>query len=489
MIPADLGGYGLREINLYPYLTWIFYGVLLFLSPYWMRSEKRLFTLFLITLVFETAFLIDAGFFVRPAYIVGIIFLVRTLVHGVTFPRRYSLLLALFVFFGVVGIFLNADLIGAAISGETRATFLRPVIQLSQLVTMMLIAIAVFTVIKKRGYFVHTIRVFHWISVAVAIAAVYELLAIYFNLPYINLNNMVPHYWYPRFGAAAAPIFRARVTFIEPIELNNFQIFGITCSLVYRFIAHIPWRRYAPLLFLQVVVLIGGFSRSTIMVVFALVPILLFFYPRKARSAAGFLFNKFAPLVVALPLIFIIYFVFTLTPQRVESFGTVGRIAFERFAFMRHEELGITVLGRPTAVKEVRELSDDGRLPFGVGIGNEANWRGGVWGTASIYNQVIIASGVAGISIFLLFIGSIFLDLFRNYRRKTAGALYQRVQWIFFIGLLGIMGQRLAFSGLFTDTYLWVAFALCIYLGQTTTIVKRGVDSSYLNQQRAGTPV
>src|SRR3989338_7405370 len=196
----ELGGFGLREINLYPYLTWVFYGTLLFLSPFWMRKEKRLFTFFLITLIFETAFVIDIGFFVRPSYIIGLILTIRTIVRGLVFPWKYAVFLALFVLTGIASIFLNLDLIGGATSGESRATFFRPLIQSIQLITMIFITMTTFTILKKGQYFRHTIRVLHWLSVAVAIAAFYELAAIYFHLPYLNLNNMLPEYWYPRFG-------------------------------------------------------------------------------------------------------------------------------------------------------------------------------------------------------------------------------------------------------------------------------------------------
>lgn len=469
-IPGDLGGFGLREINLYPYLTWIFYGALLFFSPCWMKTEKRLFTLFLVTLAFETAFLIDVGFFVRPSYIIGLILAIRTFAHGVTFPGRYIALLILLAFLGIVGIFLNLDLIGAATSGESRATFLRPIIQIGQFVTMILIAISVFTILKRAGYFRHTVRVLHWLSVAVAVYAVYEIIAIYFNLPYLNLDSQLSEYWYLNFGAAEKPFFRPRVTFIEPIELNNFQMLGIASSLVYRMLYNVPWRRYWPFLFLQLAVLIGTFSRSTLLTLFVLIPVFFLFYPRKVRTAMGFLFSRFGPLLLALSVFFILYFTFTLNLTKVKEMGPIGQIFFERFAYIGDKQLGITILGRPTAVKEVKKLVDDGRLSFGLGIGNEANWLGGVWGTASIYSQVLFYSGIFGISIFLLFIGSILYEIFRNYRRKLADILYQRVNWIFFIGFLGMMVQRLAFSGLLTDTYLWVAFGLCIYLGQVKRI-------------------
>ncbi|MBI2552396.1 hypothetical protein HYW17_03815 [Candidatus Uhrbacteria bacterium] len=456
----------LREINLYPYLTWVFYGALLFFSPYWMRKEKRLFTLFLITLIFETAFVIDIGFFVRPSYVIGLILAIRTVARGLTFPWKYALFLALFVLTGIAGIFLNLDLIGAATSGESRATFLRPLIQSGQLIMMIFITMTTFAILKKGQYFRHTIRVLHWLSVAVALAALYELAASYFHLPYLNLNNMVPYYWYSGFGTASGYyIFRARVTFIEPIELNNFQILGIMSSLVYRVLYQIPWKKYWPLLVLQLLVLLGTFSRSTILTISVLAPLFFLLYPRRVKTALGFFTDRWIRVLTVGALIFLIVYAGTMTPEEVKQSNPVSQALLTRLILHKTKYDEIKPWGRAGAVEEIQPLIENQRLAFGVGLGNDANWKGGIGGSYNLYNQIILYTGVIGLSIFFVFIGSIIYGLFRNYRRRSTDLDFRKINWIFMLGLVGILVQRLSFSGLLNDTYLWVAFGLCIYLG------------------------
>lgn len=466
MIPTDLAGYGLKEINLYPYLIWAFYGALLFFSPFWMRTGRRLFTLFLITLVFETAFVVDLGFFVRPAYVIGLILVIKTAAGGLSFPWKYTVLLGLFVFTGIGSIFLNLDLIGAASSGELRATFLRPLIQVGQLTVMILIAMATFTILKKGQYFPHAIRILHWLSVVVAVSAIYEIAAIYLHLPYLNLNNMLPEYWYPRFGIQDFTIFRARVTFIEPIELNNFQILGIASSLAYRVLYQIPWRRYWPLITVQLLVLLGTFSRSTILTVSVLMPLFFLLYPRHIRSVLGFFADRWLRVLTVGAIIVLIVYSATRTPEQVKQSGVVSQAVLTRLILHKSKADVIKPWGRAGAVDEIQPLIEGGRLAFGVGLGNDANWKGGIGGSFNLYNQIILYTGVIGLGIFFIFVVSILYGLFRNYLKRSSDLLSRRINFIFFIGFLGILVQRLSFSGLLNDTYLWVAFALCIYLGQ-----------------------
>ncbi len=473
----------LQEINLYPYLLWIFYGTLLFLSPFWLKTEKRVYTLFLITLILETALVIDLGFFVRPSYIVGLILVVRTAVHGLKFPGKYVVLLMLFVLTGIAGIFLNMDLIGAVSSGESRATFLRPPIQVGQLIAMILIAISVFTILRRGEYFRHTVRVLHWLSVAVAFSALYELAAIYLHLPYINLNNMLPHYWYPGFGTSTIYIFRARVTFIEPIELNNFQLLGIASSLVYRVLYQIPWRRYWPFITVQLLVLLGTFSRSTTLTVAVLAPLFFLFYPRHIKSMLGFFADRLMRVLIVGALVLLVVYGATRTSEDVRQSNVVSQTVLTRLILHRSKTNEIKLWGRSNTYREIQPLVDGQRLAFGVGLGNDANWKGGIGGSYSIYSQIILYTGVIGLSVFFLFVISILCELFRNYLKRSSGQNFQQIHWIFIVGFLSMLIQRLAFSGLLNDTYLWVTFAICIYLGQ----VKRSRDLEQMttDSQRA----
>lgn len=463
---SPVPGLGLLEVNLYPYITWLFYGVLLLTSPYWLKQNRRLFTLFLISLPLESALIIDLGFFVRPSYVIGLILVLKTAIKGLHFPARYTILLILFSLIATVGIFLNLDLIGAAAGEESRATFLRPVIQLGQLTTLILIAISVFTLLNRESFFRQAMRVLHFVSVGVALYAIWEIAAIYFNLPYLNLDYMRPSYWYIGFGTPSGYVFRPHATFIEPIELNNFQFLGIASSLAYRVLYNKRGWRYWGLFLIQLVVLLGSFSRSTMITFVALAPIFILFYPRQVKSAMGFLFDKTARFAIVILAIIIIAYGFTATSEVIKQASPLKQILYSRIVASRdHKTLGFSKFGRADAPTEIKPLLEQGKLGLGVGLGNEANWRG-LGGMASLYNQILIYSGLVGLIVFIIFIGSISYNLFRNYLNRLNDIVFRKVCLIFFIGFLAMLIQRLSFSGLLTDTYLWVAFAFCIYLGQ-----------------------
>src|SRR3989338_2776520 len=149
-------------------------------------------------------------------------------------------------------------------------------------------------------------------------------------MPYLNLNNMLPAYWYPRFVIQDLIIFRARVTFIEPIELNNFQLLGIMSSLVYRVLYQIPWKKYLPFLVLQLLVLLGTFSRSTILTIFVLTPLFFLLYPRRVKTALGFFTDRWTRILTVGAVIFLIVYAGTRTPEEVKQSNLVSQAVLTR---------------------------------------------------------------------------------------------------------------------------------------------------------------
>jgi len=131
---------------------------------------------------------------------------------------------------------------------------------------------------------------------------------------------------------------------------------------------------------------------------------------------------------------------------------------------MRSLSQNISILGRKAAIEEVDKLFIDGRHLLGIGLGNGANWRGIVSTFLSLYNQVFIYTGIVGLIVFLLFLFNILSSLFRNYLNKKNDMMNRKICLIYFLGLSAMLVQRMAFAGFLTDTYLWVAFALGIYI-------------------------
>ncbi len=459
----------LQEINLYPYLAWAFYIILLVLTPFLFQRPRLLFILFLASLPFEAGLLLDVGFFIRPSYVLGMLFIIKTFFCGIHFPRRAVLIIGAFFGFALLSLLLNLDLIGRFVGMETRATVYRPLLQLGQLSTMLLVMVSVYTLLKRDTLFPQAVRVMHWVSVTVALYAIWEVTAIYLHLPYLNLNNHLPEFWYIKFGIPNGPlIFRPRVTFIEPIELNNFLLFGITCSLIYRLVYNRRGWRYWLTLAVQLIPLFGAFSRSTLLTLFVLVPVFTFFYPRTgARGPVKFFTRQSVRMTTVVLFMFILFRAFTLTPEAYESVGTVSSILYSRFARFHSISIGaeLSILGRTGALEEAQLLARDGRIWFGVGPGNEVSWWGGTGSFYSLYSQLVMNFGLVGLTIFLFFVGQVLSRLLINAWRRNWDIHGRQAQWIFFIGLSAILVQRLAFPGLLTDTYFWVALAFAMYVG------------------------
>jgi len=451
--------FGLKEIYLYPYLNWVFYIFLVYLVIKFKSNKEKLFYIFIISLVLESAFIVDVGFFVKVNHIAGILLIFIAARFGFKIPAKYILLLSLFFIIAVVSILVNFDLAGLATIDVSRANFMRPVIQLTQFSILTLIMCSVITLLKKYNNFKQTMHFMHWISVIVALYATYEVASCVFHLPFINLNNDLPSYWY------MGNVFpRPRSTFYEPINLNNFQFFGIACSLIYRQLYHKNDITFWVAFLLQVLVLIGSFSRSTLLVLAVVLPLMLIFYPQKrGRDIFPFLLKQCGIIVAVLFVVFFIVINFTKFSSDSKNSKRMDQILYSR---MQNISEQLSILGRKNAINEVMDLYHDNRILLGIGIGNGPNWRGTVSTFSSMYNQIFIYTGIIGFTIFMLFLSLILFALFRNYFISGNTLINRRINFTFFVGLLAMLTQRLSFAGFLTDTYLWTAFAVGIYIEQ-----------------------
>jgi len=448
----------LIEINPYPYLTWVFYGWLLLIILKFRCYDEKLFYIFIISLIFTRSFLIDAGFFIRVSYITGIILILVVSKHGYKLPPKYTLPLSVFFIIAIMSIMVNLDLVGHAVQNTVRANFLRPAIQLMQYSILVFIMVSVFTFLKRHGNFKQTMLLMHWMSVIVALYAIYEVMSIYFHLPFLNLNNDLPSYWYIGFR-------RPRSFFCEPINLNNFQFFGIACSLIYKKLYDKKGIKYWVAFIIQVVVLIGSFSRSTLLVTPVITIMMAILWPiQKEKGNLGVLFKVGSKLFVILLMGFILGSFFFPDHFNIRQNAFLSQTYYGR---MQNISRDLSMLGRPDAVAELKGFCLEDRLLLGIGMGNGANWRGGVGTFNSFYNQIVIYTGIVGLAIFMYFLASILFGLFSNYLNIKNKLVNRKINLIFFIGLLGMLVQRLSFPGLLTDTYLWVAFAIGIYIEQT----------------------
>lgn len=470
----DQSSFAIHALSPYPYINWLYYGFLFIAATRTLRNERRLLVLFLSSIAFETAFILDVGFWVRPSYIIGVVFIAQAAKRGLRFPFWAAGSLGLLAIVGMGSILFNADLLHASTdSVSVRATFLRPLIQSGQYLTLLLVAVSLYSAMLRGSYFVSTLRTIHWVAFGVSVYSLYEIAAFYLPIPFVSMDNSVTDYFFAGFDEVGVPIIRAHATFLEPINLNNFLFLGIASTLALRAIHEARgWRYWLPLM-TQLVLLVGTFSRSTLLTLMVLAPTLLVFYPRSASSLMHFVTDRAMRVAVILLALSSLMFALSVTPDRLQDSRSVAvRAIYSRFAVNRTGPGALTVLGRSTASGELSKLINDGRWVFGVGFGNEVNWFGGVFAAKSLFNQIIIVSGIVGLSLFFWFVIRVCINLLRQFMCRQNALETRRACWIFFIAFAALITQRLSFSGFFTDTYLWVAFALCVYLGQSNWIVQ-----------------
>lgn len=466
----------LIDIYLYPYLNLFFYSILLFLIVKFIRNDRALFYIFIISLIFERSFLLDVGFFIRLSHIMAVLLMLVVISRGYAFKPepKYAVLLWAFFFVSIISVFVNFDLIGKAISSETRATFLRPVMQVVQLSVLILIVFFVVRFLHRYNNFGQTMRLIHWLGVAVSIYAIYEVMSIYFHLPFVNLNNDQPSYWYMGFPLRSGfSVFRPRSTFFEPLAFNNFLFFTMACSLIYRQLFDKRGIKYWSLFGIQLVALVISYSRSALAVLFVSGVILVLLYPLKNTINVYDLKRLFQVCVkIAVVIVFIIVsYNFILLDDYPDKAGTnrniVYQILLDRFYHLKEIPDTGSITHREGSKLEIKEVYDSGRWFLGIGLGNEANWRGGVGGFNNFYCQVFFYTGLVGITIFLWFMGLILFSLIRNYLDFRNGNLNKKISLIYFVGLLSVIVQRLVVVGLLTDVHLWVSFAIGIYIAKT----------------------
>jgi len=455
--------FGLKEINLYPHLNWFFYTILTCLLFKYRGEKEKLYYLFITSLILESAFIIDVGFFVKVNHLVGILLILLAARLGFDLPSKFIGILSIYYITAIFSVAININLTDQAALSASRVTFLRPVIQLSQFSVLALIMVSVVSFLKKFNNLKQTVQWIHLLSIIVALYAIYEVLACFLHLPFINLNNDLPSYWYLGIDSNF-PMFRPRSTFYEPINLNNFQFFAIACSLIYKQLADKKGITYWGVFVIQLAVLLISFSRSTLLIIPVTAIIFFCFYPEnRPKTLPAFLVGRFfkfiSIVIVSLAFFSILY---SSNFLGIKETQTLKKVVTGRFRDLPEQ---ISIAGRKNAIIELKKLYNDNRFVFGFGMGNEFNWRPSGTGVTSFYNQIFLYTGVVGLMLFAIFLFLILFQLFRNGLHLSKDLTYRKINIIYFVGLLSMLTHRLSFAGFLTDTYLWSALAIGIYIG------------------------
>ncbi|MFQ5801453.1 MAG: O-antigen ligase family protein [Candidatus Methylomirabilales bacterium] len=447
-------------------------GVYLLTRP----SFDRAVNLMMLTLPMLAALVIDIGGSIRVTYV----FTLLAIFFGVS-QGRFTLSTR-----GLTVLFLHAYVVYALISisytlavphlesltmvGFRGSTF-RSFIQFGQLLLM----VAVFHVILNYARSVRHVEklcnLIFWATVLVAIYGFYEFFAFLFNFPYVNLINTPldapeggPMSLGRRLGEdyfagstrpfAGIELPRPRSFMGEAQFLTTYLLFSVPFSVIAALTTTTRHYRWLKLLcvFAFVILFVLTNSRSGFIAIAGVLPVLLFFAPGwRARLSL---------IMGVLTFMLILSFVvFPLVGAGV-GLGGVWRYIVETYQFI------LDMSGRQGFLRDAINVFLLNPL-FGVGIGNyifyvdrTSGFFGSMVPTAgNIYMRVISELGVIGMFLFLGFVGSIFFGVLKIVRKSLDYNL-RRLAFATLIAFAGTMICLGAVSGLYTDSYIWVMWAM-----------------------------
>jgi len=429
----------------------------------------------LITLPFQSAFVIDVGVSVRLSYIFGALALAAGFAFGglrrLSHPALYWLGAFALVAVGSIILTPLAPVVSYAQTSGLRGVYgLRPVMQCVQLALMagcmaitwsfcrdLLRLRLAMALILAGGLF------------ALAYGA-YGFVALLTGSKYVEINNAMNSdfgYGYKEQGNSYAGgyIPRPRSTFIEPLNFGNFLILVIGLSALQwqrararRHVARFAW---AAVLGVAIMLfLVGVNSRGAMYGSVAAAMSLIVFVTRPRQ-----LFRASRTVLAWMVCLAILGGVFV----QVRYKG--GLPVFASYFASRFSE---AVQGGNRVQQDWVQMKPlvERHLLFGVGFGNlpfywgelEGSMPRGITEAGGLYLRLVAEVGIVGTLLYLGFIAAVLWGLLRAGRRR---ATLPELRWcaatLFFI-IAADAVQRVALVGLATDTHLWVEYGLAIVI-------------------------
>ena len=433
--------------------------------------------LMVVTLPMTAALVIDIGGSIRITYLFTLLAVVLGFRTGsfkissgtiTTFCLHAYVVYALF---STTYTFLIPDIRALTVVGFRGSVF-RSLIQFGQLVLMVTVFHVILSYARSRVRVERVCTLIFWSMFLASAFGLYEFLVFTFDLPFVNLHTtpldtaegplslekrlIDDHFLGGMRSIAGVDVVRPRSFLSEPIEFASFLLFSVPFSVIAARVSSTQGRRQLKMacVFVAVVLFLLANARAGFVAVAGVLPVLLIWAPnaKTRRRVVGGIVG------------FLIFIGFAIFPLLGAVGGISGLIEFVRSNY----EFILSMEGRGGSLKagvnEPLQVFLVNPL-LGVGIGNYpfylslASYGTSVATTGSIYASVITELGIVGSIFFLGFIGSIILGLLRLLRRGRDPWL-RGLAYGTLISIVGAMISRAATSGLYTDSYLWVMWAL-----------------------------
>jgi len=420
---------------------------------------------------FQAAFVIDVGITLRLAFLAGVALVGLAAMQGrIGWPRWHPAAKWLGAFLTVVVLstvvmtpFAPAPSL-AELSGWRGVPLMRPMLQCLQLAAMVGIMLTMARLARQPTGATRLLWALVFSGLVVTAYGYYMFAAPLVGVPAIDINNAmntnftrgaVVHGM--SMGGVSLP--RVRSTFVEPLNFGNYLL--VVIGGLWGF-ARLSGRRRLTLLTLGAVLflfLVGVNSRGAMfgagaalvaMTAFAAAPWQLVKALVKlvvAVVVVGGLVLVVAPLVVpGMSVAWLIdFFVLRLTA----AFGPEARIWTDL------QDVGVVWRQYPL---------------FGVGFGNlpfylaqtSQGIGAGVVDAGSLYTRVLAETGVAGLILWVGFVGRLLMVLVRTGRDGTREPATRTLAMALYFIVVADAVSRFANVGIATDVHIWVVYGLAL---------------------------
>lgn len=426
-----------------------------------LKFPFHAFLIFVITLPLEATLVIEAGFTIRPSYVV-LLFLLMGLLSRALFSGRIigsfktPLNLPIFAYITVAALslmiatlFYLPSTVILAESMRYRGSELRGLIQLFLLIFYSLTYFLTVYFCSNKKRLLLTLNVYIGVALIISLYGTYQFLAIYYHLPFVDITNAIStggeHIGVLHSSSPA--YFRSHGTFQEPLNFGHYLV------------SVIP--------FLLALYLCQEKKGKKILLIISLLPILIMLMSLILTKSRGAWIGFFGSLVLIL--------FFINVKQRIKVFGILAFIGiilgiFASF-YLPEGYNNIPVIFSQRFVEI--DFATDPRIAYigyiirlfkqypilGVGIGNYGFHAASYFGSNlvvsahGIYGRILAETGLLGFMSFCWLLAVYYRTLFGTLKKVKDTNWYPYLVG-YLAGFTGLMIQYL-FFGDRLNMYVW----------------------------------
>ncbi|MCK4520290.1 O-antigen ligase family protein [Candidatus Parcubacteria bacterium] len=448
------------------YIQWLF-AALIFIALvlFAFRFPFYSFLLFIITLPFEAAFVIEADFTIRISYILLIITILGLFFSGRKLHFKSNLNIPIFIFLAVstlsllMTVFSSPPLVELGKEAGYRGTQLRSIIQLLFLFFFVSAYFLTLHFCSDKKRLKKVLKAYIGIALVVSIYGVYQFFAVKFGLPFVDITSAISTggHSYGVSYYTDPSLFRAHATFQEPLNFGHYllsvipflltmYIFKNKSKTTQKVFLNVKW--FPILIFIMLFALFLTKSRGAWIGFLASMFFLLIMIKTKYKLKLVAIFFLIA-LIIGLFFFFYSPGVYqTISEEFTHRFSAGPRLTYYSFIFDLWKEYPI----------------------LGVGIGNYG-WYGASYFSSSalvsahgVFQNTLVETGILGF-LSLIFLVSVYYRIIMRTLGKVKDSFWYPYCLGFLASFIAMTVQYFTFGDHF-NLYFWV------FLGMSMAAIK-----------------